>query len=107
VHYVVSPDGENMLPAADTPFARDKAFGFHHSNLREWVEEKTGGEVSARDVRSISLDDIRRGGPQVVKEHIMAAPPGAIIVINAIEQADLDVAVYGLLLAESQGKPLL
>ena len=107
VHYVVGPDGDNMLPASDTPFAKDKAFGFQHSNLREWVADKTSGIIPAQDVISITLDDIRRGGAKAVKERLMKAPPGSVVVVNAIEQSDLDVAVHGLLLAESEGKHLL
>lgn len=26
-----------VLPVHLTPFAKDKAFGFRHSNLRDWV----------------------------------------------------------------------
>ena len=41
VHYVA--EGEQLIPAAETPFAKDAAFGYRNSNLRAWVEEKTGG----------------------------------------------------------------
>ena len=35
------PQGSPVLvPAALTPYARDSAFGYRHSNLRNWVEEK-------------------------------------------------------------------
>lgn len=52
VHYMTTPlrpgssshkgdddgeDGVGLLPVHLTPFARDKAFGFRHSNLRDWV----------------------------------------------------------------------
>lgn len=30
-------DGLGLLPVHLTPFAKDKAFGFRHSNLRDWV----------------------------------------------------------------------
>ena len=32
VHYVA--EGDELVPAAETPFARDAAFGYRHSNLR-------------------------------------------------------------------------
>ena len=32
VHYVA--DGDSLMPAAETPFARDAAFGYRNSNLR-------------------------------------------------------------------------
>ena len=36
VHYVA--EGDKLVPAGETPFARDSAFGYRASNLREWVE---------------------------------------------------------------------
>ena len=60
VHYV--REGDDLIPAAETPFAQDAAFGFTRSNLREWVEEKTGGEIAADEVDSIregSVDELR------------------------------------------------
>ena len=38
VHYVA--EGEELVPAAETPFARDAAFGYRNSNLRAWVEAR-------------------------------------------------------------------
>ena len=42
-HYVA--EGDDLIPAAETPFAQDAAFGYQSSNLREWVVEKTNGTV--------------------------------------------------------------
>jgi uncharacterized protein YgbK (DUF1537 family) len=39
IHYV--RDGENLIPAAETPFALDSSFGYRSSNLKDYVEEKT------------------------------------------------------------------
>ena len=41
VHYV--KDGDVLVPAAQTAFAKDASFGYAHSNLRKYVEEKTRG----------------------------------------------------------------
>ena len=37
VHYV--DEGGVLVPAAQTEFARDRAFGYASSNLRDWVAE--------------------------------------------------------------------
>jgi len=58
--------GDELIPAAQTEFALDSTFGYRHSNLREWVEEKTRGQVTVNSVLSISLEDIRLGGPRRV-----------------------------------------
>jgi uncharacterized protein YgbK (DUF1537 family) len=65
VHYVA--EGDELVPAAETPFARDAVFGYRSSNLREWVEEKTEGDVRASEVVSISIEDTRLGGPEAVR----------------------------------------
>ncbi|EXB61745.1 Fructose-bisphosphate aldolase [Morus notabilis] len=59
-----------IVPAGDTEFAKDAAFGYKSSNLREWVEEKTGGHIPASSVASISIQLLRNGGPDAVCEHL-------------------------------------
>ena len=105
VHYVA--EGEWLIPAAQTPFASDAAFGYNVSNLREWVEEKTAGRISHQAVQSISLDDIRQGGPDRVQERLLALRGTTFCVINAVTERDLAVVALGALRAEAQGKRLL
>ena len=105
IHYVA--EGESLVPAAQTPFARDAAFGYRASNLRAWVEEKTGGQISAERVESITIGDIRDGGPEDVAQKLLALTKGSVCVINAASYRDLEVFVRGLLLAEAQGKSYL
>ena len=99
--------GGEPLPVGETEFARDATFGFSASNLREFVAEKSGGTIRPDQVHSITLDDIRRGGPQRVAEILADVTDGAFVVVNAVEYADLDVVVLGLLEAEAAGKSFL
>lgn len=46
IHYVSSPDGK-LVPAAQTAFAKDATFGYTHSNLRDYVVEKSKGKITA------------------------------------------------------------
>ncbi|NDJ76518.1 MAG: hypothetical protein GYB65_09680 [Chloroflexi bacterium] len=105
VHYVA--EGQQMIPAAQTPYAQDSAFGYRASNLREWVAEKTANRIPAADVASISLTDIRIGGPERVTDRLLNLPRGAVCVINAASYRDLEVVVAGLLAAEEQGRRYL
>ncbi|RPJ50938.1 MAG: hypothetical protein EHM21_03870 [Chloroflexi bacterium] len=105
VHYVA--EGEWLVPAGQTEFARDKSFGYRSSNLREWVAEKTGGAVRAEQVAVISLEDLRLGGPAAVTEKLLALPRGTICAVNAAGYRDLEVLVLGLLEAEAQGRRYL
>jgi uncharacterized protein YgbK (DUF1537 family) len=105
VHYVA--EGDKLVPAGETPFARDSAFGYRTSNLREWVEEKTGGRVRADQVAAISIDDLRIGGPNRVAEKLMAISRGQMCAVNAASYRDVEVFVAGLLDAEAKGKRFL
>jgi len=102
VHYVA--EGENLIPAAETPFAQDAAFGYKASNLREWVVEKTNGRIKPRQISSISLDDIRTGGPDRVAAQLATLEGGGVCVINASTMRDQEIFVAGLLTAEAEGK---
>jgi uncharacterized protein YgbK (DUF1537 family) len=58
-HYLII-DGQ-PVPTHETEFARDSVFGYSTSFLPDYVAEKTGGRVPARDVRVLSLADLRAG----------------------------------------------
>ena len=105
VHYIVEHD--NLIPVADTPFAKDKSFGYSHSDVKEWVEEKTSGVIKAGDVISISLTDIRCGGPSAVAERLSRCNPGEIVLVNAVSHSDLEVVAAGIQRSEKQGKRFL
>ena len=105
VHYVA--EGEWLVPAGTTEFARDAAFGYGASNLRDWVEEKSGGRIPAAHVASISIEDIRRGGPERVAARLLDLPHGSICALNAASDRDLAVFVQGLLAAEARGRHYL
>jgi uncharacterized protein YgbK (DUF1537 family) len=105
IHYV--REGECLIPAAQTPFARDAAFGFRHSNLRQWVEEKTRGKIGAAGVTSISIDDLRLGGPARVADILAGVQPTGACIVNAASYSDMEVLVTALLEVESTGKEFL
>ncbi len=104
VHYVAEDD--QLIPAAQTPFARDAAFGYAHSDLREWVAEKTNGRTPAEQVALLSLDDIRQGGPERVAERLSALD-GHTCVVDSVTMRDQQVVVLGILQAEAQGQRFL
>jgi uncharacterized protein YgbK (DUF1537 family) len=104
-HYV--DEGGWLVPSAETEFARDSVFGYRSSNLRDWVEEKTGGRVPSKDVLSISIEDVRIGGPAGITERLMNLEGPKICVVNAAGYRDVEVFVKGLLDAEDQGRRFL
>ena len=96
--------GERLVPAGETEFARDADFGYTASDLRDWVEEKSSGRFPASEVVSVGLGDIREGGPARVAEILRGVEGGLPVVANAASYADLEVFVLGLLDAEETGK---
>lgn len=100
-------DGDQLIPAGRTEYARDRAFGFTHSRLPDWVAEKTQGEIPAQVVKSVGLDVIRKQGPDGVCDVLMDVKDGQPVVVNAVSYRDLQVFVTGLLKAEDAGKRFL
>jgi uncharacterized protein YgbK (DUF1537 family) len=96
--------GGEPVPVGASEFAGDATFGYASSNLRDFIAEKSDGTTTADQVHSITLDDIRLGGPQRVTEILCGVSSGAFIVVNATDYADLDIVVLGLLDAEKQGR---
>jgi uncharacterized protein YgbK (DUF1537 family) len=70
------------------------------------VEEKSDGRIGAAAVGSISIEDIRRGGPERVAARLLELS-GSVCVVNAASDRDLAVFVQGLLTAEAQGRRFL
>jgi uncharacterized protein YgbK (DUF1537 family) len=81
------------VPVGETEFAQDATFGYSSSNLREFVAEKGGGANAI----SLSLEDIRLGGPDRVAEVLRGVWDGQWVVVNALDYGDLEVVVLGLL----------
>ncbi len=99
--------GGQLIPVGETEFARDAAFGYQASDLRDFVVEKSDGAVRPEDVRSISLTDIRTGGPTRVRELLAGVRDGTWVVVNATEYSDLDTVAHGVLVAERAGRSFL
>ena len=58
VHYVTEKD--TLIPAGMTEFAKDKTFGYEHSFLPNYIEEKSDGKVKAEEVALVSLEKLRK-----------------------------------------------
>jgi uncharacterized protein YgbK (DUF1537 family) len=99
--------GGALVPVGQTEFARDAAFGYQSSDLRDFVAEKSAGRTRPGDVRSISLTDIRQGGPGRVRELLAGVRNGTWVIVEATEYSDLETVAYGVLQAERAGRSFL
>ncbi|KZL83569.1 ketose-bisphosphate aldolase class-ii family protein [Colletotrichum incanum] len=107
VHYVKEDDV--LVPASQTPFAQDATFGYKNSNLRKYVLEKCGSRFDDSSFLSVTLDDIRVGGPAGVTKKLLSVAPGSntVVIVNAAAESDMHVFVAGLLEAEKEGRRYL
>ena len=125
VHYVKI--GQELIPAGETEFAKDRTFFYHASDLRDYIEEKTGGACKAEDVICISLESLRAKDFDGIEAQLMQAQaqvdsaPGAAdgkaaqsdgaacsspsrIIVNAVTYSDLKVFAVALYRAMAKGK---
>lgn len=58
-HYLMV-DGK-PVPTHETEFARDSVFSYRTAYLPDYVAEKTGGRVAAKDVQRLTLSALRAG----------------------------------------------
>jgi uncharacterized protein YgbK (DUF1537 family) len=99
--------GAGLVPVGETEFARDAAFGYAASDLKDFIAEKAGGAIGPGDVCSLSLTDIRAGGPARVRELLAGLRDGTWVVVNAAEYSDLETVACGAALAEQAGQRFL
>lgn len=105
VHYV--QEGETLIPAGMTEFAKDKTFGYAASDLTEYVEEKTGGAYRADECICISVEELRAADAEGVYRKLMGASGFAKIIVNAVAYGDVRVFCAAFARAVKDGKRFL
>lgn len=90
-------------PVHETEFARDSLFGYQHSYLPDYVEEKTHGRIVAADVVHLTLDAIKEG----VLPRLLALANNQCCVVDAQGYDDLNRFTAAVRAAASEGKRFL
>ncbi|HEY9873827.1 MAG TPA: four-carbon acid sugar kinase family protein [Candidatus Obscuribacterales bacterium] len=101
LHYLMVNGVET--PVHETEFARDSVFGYHHSYLPDYVEEKTKGGIPSKTVERFLLADIRAGS----LERLLKLSDNQCCVVDGETQADLDKFAADILTAAAAGKRFL
>jgi uncharacterized protein YgbK (DUF1537 family) len=101
IHYLMV-DGK-PVPVHETEFARDSVFGYSHSYLPDYVEEKTGGRIRASQVERFVLQDVR--GDALPR--LLSLTGNRCCVVDGETQADLNHFCSQLMQAAAQGKRFL
>lgn len=102
VHYVQY--GDELIPANETEFAKDKTFGYTAATMPEYVEEKTAGTYKKESVICISLEDIHSMNLDRIEEQLMSVDGFRKIIVNAVDYADIKVFCVALYRAMAKGK---
>lgn len=84
------------IPAHDSEYAKDPVFPFETSVLTEYVASKSG-----RVAVHVPLDDVRLIEPLI--EAILAAPPGSVIVPDAVTNDDIQRIAQAIERASNRG----
>lgn len=101
IHYLIV-DGV-PTPVHETEFAKDSVFGYRHSYLPDYVEEKTQGRIKANQVERFLLADIHSG----ILDRLMHLHDNQCVVVDAETQADMNQFAADVLTASAQGKRFL
>ncbi|MBW4679751.1 MAG: four-carbon acid sugar kinase family protein [Microcoleus vaginatus WJT46-NPBG5] len=101
VHYLIVDGVET--PVHETEFARDSVFGYRHSYLPDYVEEKTKGRIAAGNVERFLLEEIRTGS----LERLMNLTGNTCCAVDGETQSDLDKFAADILTAAGEGKRFL
>lgn len=105
IHYVQY--GEELVPAGETEFAKDRTFGYASSHLGEWIQEKTNGAFTKEETVYISLEDLRSENIAGIKQQLMNVSDFKKVVVNAVDYVDVEVFVAAFLQALKEGKTFI
>ncbi len=102
VHYV--QEGDRLTPTAQTEFAKDQTFGYRHSALAEYIEEKSAGVVPASRVIRIPLAELRSLSWDAIEDRLRQADGFRYIVADALEEADVQALAVILMRLMKEGR---
>ena len=102
IHYVQY--GEELIPAGETEFAKDRTFGYTKSHLGEYVEEKTNGQFKAENITYISLESIRNLDIETITKQLLEVNNFNKVVVNAVDYVDVKIFSIALIKALKAGK---
>ena len=105
IHYV--REGDQLIPAGMTEFARDRSFGYTASSLPQWCQEKCQGGCRAEDVTCIALEDLRAMNLEKITRQLLEVGGFGKVIVNSADYADVKVFTVCFLRALRQGKRFL
>lgn len=105
IHYV--RDGDLLVPAGETEFAKDASFGYRSSNLMDWCLEKYKGAINADHITAIPLDLLQAGDVGGVTDLLLGVTGFGKVIVNAVTYSDVKIFCAAYLQALKQGREFL
>ena len=105
VHYVKESD--QLTPAGETEFAKDKSFGYKSSHIGDYVEEKTKGEFKSANCAYVSLKELRNLEIEKITAKLTAIEGFNKVVVNAIDYVDVKIFAIAYIEAVLTGKEFM
>lgn len=102
IHYV--RQGNELVPAAETEFAKDRTFGYTQSSLPAYIEEKTQASFKAGSVTCVSLSDLRAQNYEKITSQLTEVKDFNKIIVNAADYCDIKVFSTALYRAMKAGR---
>ena len=91
IHYVLQ--NKEWIPCADSEFAKDATFGYHHSDLKEYIKEKYG---AAKNCVSIPVKMLDGNHSHQILEILNQAEQDSKIIINAHSMSHIEAFVKAI-----------
>lgn len=106
IHYL--KENHQLIPVSESEFSKDSTFGFKSKHMRDYVEEKSNGEVKAENVIHITLEMIRKCDDDALVKTFDKLQAFDQVIVDAVNNKDLEYFV-GVVMTylEERGKKFI
>lgn len=105
IHYV--KENNQLIPAGQTEFAKDKTFGYTNSHIGDYIEEKSNGQFKSSECIFISLDELRSFDLETITHKLKGVSNAQKVIVNAVDYVDIKVFCIALITAIKSGKAFI
>ncbi|WP_244943997.1 four-carbon acid sugar kinase family protein [Staphylococcus saprophyticus] len=88
IHYL--KEEGRYIPVSESEFANDTTFGFDSETMASFIEEKSDGEINAKDVKRISLTQIRERDTLGIENVLNEVSHFDAVVVDALNDEDMN-----------------
>lgn len=101
IHFIKESYG--LIEVSESDYAKDKTFGYKHSHLGKWCEEKTKGIYQKESMIYITLNELKNADYDSIQKKLEACTDFNKIIVNATNENDLKIFITAYLRALKRG----